>query len=55
MKPTGFSRKFIHSRQGFGMTLIELLCVMAIIAIIAAMYFGVISRAFVHVKTTIGH
>jgi prepilin-type N-terminal cleavage/methylation domain-containing protein len=37
------------------MTLIELLCVMAIIAIIAAMYVGVIARAFVHVQKTVGH
>jgi prepilin-type N-terminal cleavage/methylation domain-containing protein len=28
----------------------ELLCVMAIISILAAMYLGVIAKAFVHVK-----
>jgi prepilin-type N-terminal cleavage/methylation domain-containing protein len=37
------------------MTLVELLCVIAIIAIIAAMYIGVISRALVHAQKTVGH
>jgi prepilin-type N-terminal cleavage/methylation domain-containing protein len=32
-----------------GATLLELLCVILIIAILAALYLGVISRAFAHV------
>jgi len=39
----------IHQRNG-GWTLTELLCVMAIISILAAMYLGVIAKAFIHVK-----
>jgi prepilin-type N-terminal cleavage/methylation domain-containing protein len=50
-----FNRKFIRWRRGSGMTLIELLCVMGIIAILAAIYIGVIARAFIHVKKTLGH
>jgi prepilin-type N-terminal cleavage/methylation domain-containing protein len=38
-----------------GLTLIELLCVIAIIAILAAFYLGAISKAFVHVKKVLGH
>ena len=38
-----------------GLTLIELLCVIAIIGILAAMYFGVLSKVFVHVKKMMGH
>jgi prepilin-type N-terminal cleavage/methylation domain-containing protein len=34
-----------------GLTLTELLCVMAIITILAAMYLGVISRAFTRVRS----
>jgi prepilin-type N-terminal cleavage/methylation domain-containing protein len=33
-----------------GWTLMELLCVMTIIAILLALYLGVIGKAFVHVK-----
>jgi prepilin-type N-terminal cleavage/methylation domain-containing protein len=33
-----------------GMTLAELLCCIAIISILAAMYLGVIGDAFVHIK-----
>jgi prepilin-type N-terminal cleavage/methylation domain-containing protein len=40
-------------RKG-GMSLIELLCVIAIIAILLALYLGPISRAFVHVKKVLG-
>lgn len=36
------------------MSLIELLCVIGIIAILAALYLGPISKAFVHVKKTFG-
>jgi len=38
-----------------GFSLIELLCVIAIISILAAMYFGAIAKAFVHVKKILGH
>jgi prepilin-type N-terminal cleavage/methylation domain-containing protein len=33
-----------------GMTMIELLCCLGIITILAAMYLGVIADAFVHIK-----
>jgi prepilin-type N-terminal cleavage/methylation domain-containing protein len=33
-----------------GWTLTELLCVIAIISILSAIYLGVIAKAFVHVK-----
>jgi prepilin-type N-terminal cleavage/methylation domain-containing protein len=36
-----------------GLTLIELLCVIGIIAILAALYLGVISKAFVKSKAAI--
>jgi prepilin-type N-terminal cleavage/methylation domain-containing protein len=42
-----------HRRQG--LTLIELLCVIAIIAILAAFYLGAISKAYIHVKKVLGH
>jgi prepilin-type N-terminal cleavage/methylation domain-containing protein len=48
-----YNPKSAKSRSG--MTLLEILCVMAIIAILAAMYIGVIARAFVHVKKIAGH
>jgi prepilin-type N-terminal cleavage/methylation domain-containing protein len=38
-----------------GYSLIELLCVFAIISILAAMYFGAIAKAFIHVKKVLGH
>ena len=38
-----------------GFSLIELLCVIAIIAIVAAMYFGAIAKAFLHVKKVLGN
>jgi prepilin-type N-terminal cleavage/methylation domain-containing protein len=37
-----------------GLTLMELLCVIAIIAILAALYLGAISKAYVHVKKMLG-
>jgi len=37
------------------LTLIELLCVIAIICILMAMYLGPISKAFVRVKHLFGH
>ncbi len=38
--------------QGFSLT--ELLCVIAIISILAAMYCHVIAKAFLHVKKVLG-
>jgi prepilin-type N-terminal cleavage/methylation domain-containing protein len=38
----------------FGMSLIELLCVMAIIAILGALYLGAISKAFFRVTHLFG-
>jgi prepilin-type N-terminal cleavage/methylation domain-containing protein len=38
-----------------GLTFIELMCVIAIIAILAALYLGVISKTFVHVKKVLGN
>ena len=37
-----------------GMSMIELLCVMAIIGILAALYLGVIAKALQHVKKVLG-
>jgi prepilin-type N-terminal cleavage/methylation domain-containing protein len=37
-----------HQRLGWSLT--ELLCVMAIISILAALYLGVIAKAFIRVK-----
>jgi prepilin-type N-terminal cleavage/methylation domain-containing protein len=44
-----------EQRRTRGLTLIELLCVIAIIAILAAFYLGAVSKAFVHVKKVLGH
>ena len=38
----------------FGMTMMELLCVIAIISILAAIYLAAIAKAFVHVKKFLG-
>jgi len=38
------------TRRKSGMSLTELLCVMAIIAILASLYLGAIVRAFVRIK-----
>jgi prepilin-type N-terminal cleavage/methylation domain-containing protein len=37
-----------------GVTLIELLCVVSIIAVLLAIYLGAIARAFLHVKRVLG-
>jgi prepilin-type N-terminal cleavage/methylation domain-containing protein len=45
----------LKSRHKFsGHSLLELLCVILIIAILAALYFGAISKAFAHVKKFLG-
>jgi prepilin-type N-terminal cleavage/methylation domain-containing protein len=41
-------------RRAFGMAVMELLCVIAIISILAAIYLAVIARAFVHIKKFLG-
>jgi prepilin-type N-terminal cleavage/methylation domain-containing protein len=41
-------------RQKIGMTLTELLCVIAIIAILVAIYLGAIAKAFIHIKKVLG-
>jgi prepilin-type N-terminal cleavage/methylation domain-containing protein len=38
--------------RGFSLT--ELLCVIAIISILAAMYMGAIAKVFIHVKKVLG-
>ena len=38
-----------------GLTLMELLCVIAIIAILAVMYLGALCKGFVHVKKVLGN
>jgi len=42
-----------HSIPGF--SLVELLCVIAIIGILAGLYFGVIAKAFLHAKKVLDH
>jgi prepilin-type N-terminal cleavage/methylation domain-containing protein len=42
-----------RQREG-GMSLMELLCVILIISILAAIYLGAISKAFVHIKKILG-
>ena len=39
---------FVDRKSGFSLT--ELLCVIAIVSILAALYPGAISRAYVHIK-----
>jgi len=41
--------------RNLGLSLIELLCVISIISILAAVYLGVIAKAFMHVKKVLGH
>jgi prepilin-type N-terminal cleavage/methylation domain-containing protein len=43
----------IHRKIGW--TLTELLCVLAIISILLAIYLGVIAKAFLRVKKLFGH
>ena len=43
-----------HARNIRGVTMIELMCVILIISILAAFYLPVISKAFVHVKHFLG-
>ncbi|MGA2244278.1 MAG: prepilin-type N-terminal cleavage/methylation domain-containing protein [Verrucomicrobiota bacterium] len=45
---------FRKKRQG-GVTLVELLCVMAIIALLLALSLGPIMKAFAHAKKAIGN
>lgn len=54
MKHRPIVSPFILRRQKRGLSLIELLCVIAIIAILAGLYFGAIARAFVHIKKFLG-
>jgi prepilin-type N-terminal cleavage/methylation domain-containing protein len=42
-----------HSNPGYSLT--ELLCVIAIIGILAGLYLGVIGRAFIHAKKFLDH
>ena len=44
--------KNAHRTTGWSLT--ELLCVILIISILAALYLGVIAKAFVHVKKFLG-
>jgi prepilin-type N-terminal cleavage/methylation domain-containing protein len=46
--PTGFAAPRSDGNSGY--TLLELLCVIAIIGILAGVYLGVVARAFIHVK-----
>lgn len=41
--------------QNWGLSLIELLCVVAIISILVAIYLGVIAKALGHVKKVLGN
>jgi prepilin-type N-terminal cleavage/methylation domain-containing protein len=44
-----------HRPPRGGVTLVELLCVMGIIAILVALSLGPILKAFAHAKKVIGH
>jgi len=43
-----------HSRD-FGYTLMELLCVMAIISILAALFLGAVVEVFIYVRKVLGN
>jgi prepilin-type N-terminal cleavage/methylation domain-containing protein len=51
--PGEFMKSKLSSNSGFSLT--ELLCVMAIIGILAGLYLGVIGKAFVHVTKFLDH
>jgi prepilin-type N-terminal cleavage/methylation domain-containing protein len=48
-----FMKQCVQRKTGW--TLTELLCVIAIISILLAIYLGVIAKAFLHVKKLFGH
>jgi prepilin-type N-terminal cleavage/methylation domain-containing protein len=47
---TGPDFETVKTNRKSGMSLTELLCVIAIIAILASLYLGAIARAFVRIK-----
>ena len=47
-----FMRKIVNHR--LGMTLMELLCSLLIISLLAAMYLGAIGKAYVWIKRVLG-
>lgn len=49
-KPAGILIMLKNTNRKSGMSLTELLCVIAIIAILASLYLGVIAKAFVRIK-----
>jgi len=51
--PTGFMALKHHSNLGY--SLMELLCVTAIVGILASLYLGAIAKAFIHSKTFLDH
>jgi prepilin-type N-terminal cleavage/methylation domain-containing protein len=44
----------LRHKRNLGMSLMELLCVIAIIAILAALYLPAIARAYQRVRTFLG-
>ena len=50
-----FHRNKLTAKRKRGLSMIELLCVIGIIAILLALYLGPISKAFVHVKKVLGN
>ena len=46
---------FRRRNRRSGMTLMELMCCLAIISIIAAMYLGVIGKAYQMIKRVLGN
>ena len=45
----------LKHQPNLGFSLTELLCVIAIIGILAGLYLGVIARAFIHAKKLLDH